>query len=412
MPSKSPATKSHSKKNLTTTKPKNINVNVVNDVLIDSNENINKSIKNGATESVAGGNTIIPPATLEDKIVKLLSKTLAKPKREYGPQSRHWCFTLFKYNVTDFSAMILDDNILSIRCQEEVCPTSNREHIQGYCILKKIKRMSYLQNVFNEKCHMSVCFNGQGAYNYCLKDETRKPNGMRWDTMDIKDIKKPKRQLLQIQIDDFYPWEWAIWNIWLSEPNHRALYWFYSELGNLGKSYFVNYFIDNFPDEVLFFEKGKYEDLCFAITEKDMNLVKLVIWDMPKTCNGYICSMIIEALSNGRVRSTKYEGKFVRFAPVHVFCLGNSYPAEKDNLMPDRWHIAEITSKEEDLKWEDPKDSEKWELELTTCRECNIEMYKCVAEKKGFTCKPCWKSKMEEFENENLFSNDNIYTDG
>jgi len=64
---------------------------------------------------------------------------------------------------------------------------------------------------------------------------------------------------------------------------------------------------------------------------------------MPRKCRGTVSTMTIESVLNGRIRSTKYEGAFVRFAPVHILVFSNFLPDCEEDLSTDRWKITEIT---------------------------------------------------------------------
>jgi len=125
--------------------------------------------------------------------------------------------------------------------------------------------------------------------------------------------------------------------------NHRKIHWRWTDKGNVGKSRVTTYLYDNYPGEVVIFDKGEYGDLCYAITEADMRYVKTIIWDMPRGCGGHISFMMLEALSNMRIRSTKYKGGFKRFPPCNLIVVSNSPPASLHDLSGDRWDIIEWT---------------------------------------------------------------------
>lgn len=266
------------------------------------------------------------------------------PLSSTGPQSKHWCFTLFQYTCESVSAFLLDENIEYYKCQEEVCPTTKKDHIQGYIILKKIKRRGYIWGLTGVKNHCKPCWSGKGSFTYCMKDDTRKPNGMSWDNMPIESVKKDKNPIRQITKEQFTPYQKQWYKLYNSTMSNRKVWWFWESIGKIGKSAFVNYIIDNHPGEYVFFDGGKYEDLMMVIAETNMDNVRAVLWDMPRATKGKISERAIESLQNGRIRSTKYEGGFKRFGDVHIIIWSNHHPCceVEENLSADRWNIIEL----------------------------------------------------------------------
>lgn len=88
-------------------------------------------------------------------------------------QSRRWCFTSYSDKVN-----IKTDNIDYIIYQHEICPTTNKQHKQGYlvttnkCAFKTVK--SYFDD---EKIHIERAIGThEQCIKYCSKTETRKPD--------------------------------------------------------------------------------------------------------------------------------------------------------------------------------------------------------------------------------------------
>jgi len=98
-------------------------------------------------------------------------------KSSKGPQSKHWCLTWYNYTCEAVNEFLLDENIEYYKMQEEICPSTKRDHVQGYIILKKIKRRGYIWDLTGQKNHCNPCWNGKGSFDYCMKDDSRKPNG-------------------------------------------------------------------------------------------------------------------------------------------------------------------------------------------------------------------------------------------
>lgn len=276
----------------------------------------------------------------ESVILKIPPKAMKEGK---GPQTKHWCFTLYNVKKKEFDEILMDERIHYIKAQEEICPETKRDHIQGYIIFKKKQYRSIFYTLTGQKPHCNPCWSGEGSFTYCMKEESRKPEGGIWNTMPKEAIKKDKRPLFQIT--ELRPHQKQWYDIFLSEPEPRGkLYWWWEATGNIGKSVFVNYLIDNHPNEMVFFDGGDYKDLMMVISETNMDQVRAIVWDMPRETRGKISTRACEAMMSMRIRSMKYEGGFKRFAPVHIMVFSNNYPISdiEDTLSSDRWVIEEI----------------------------------------------------------------------
>lgn len=93
--------------------------------------------------------------------------------------ARHFCFT--DYDVRDYRTIITEDtfkeSIIFMCWQTEVCPTTGKEHNQGYIHLKKPSRFSFIKKLLNSKSiHLAECRgSAQSNLDYCSKAESRKP---------------------------------------------------------------------------------------------------------------------------------------------------------------------------------------------------------------------------------------------
>ena len=125
-------------------------------------------------------------------------------------QSRNWCFTSFDLDFDPRST----DAIYGI-WQVEVCPDTERQHLQGYLEFSSGKRLSRLKK-YNKHVHWeSRRGTREQARDYCKKDETRLQNtepteigewreqGRRTDLHQLaEDIKE--RQLTRQQVAEEY----------------------------------------------------------------------------------------------------------------------------------------------------------------------------------------------------------------
>ncbi len=92
-----------------------------------------------------------------------------RKKRNQGPQSKHWCFTINNYTRED--EHLISDNLGLIHyviMQKEVGEEGTK-HIQGYCIFKKIQYMTGAKKLF-PRAHLEIKRGTiDEAVHYCKK---------------------------------------------------------------------------------------------------------------------------------------------------------------------------------------------------------------------------------------------------
>lgn len=95
---------------------------------------------------------------------------------------RNFCFTSYDLNVGEyFSVCDLPPSIKYLVYQQEVCPETKRDHIQGYCELTKQLTLEDVKVLFNDLALHVEQRKGTAAQaaDYCKKDNTYKPGGLR-----------------------------------------------------------------------------------------------------------------------------------------------------------------------------------------------------------------------------------------
>lgn len=92
--------------------------------------------------------------------------------------SRDFCFTSYKLDSLIHFQSLSDkekEKVRSLIAQHEICPDTQREHIQGFVIFNTPQRVSALQRLLNDKCHVEARKGSkQQAADYCRKEESRK----------------------------------------------------------------------------------------------------------------------------------------------------------------------------------------------------------------------------------------------
>ena len=98
-------------------------------------------------------------------------------------QTRNWCFTLFHYEsvLSTLRELQNNNNIKHCVFQEEICPETQRKHIQGHLCFKEKVTMKYIKNLLcTESIHLEK-MKGKPieSYAYCTKDDTHPKDGIR-----------------------------------------------------------------------------------------------------------------------------------------------------------------------------------------------------------------------------------------
>ena len=85
-------------------------------------------------------------------------------------KSTRWQFTAYEPQYAMISQC--PPGVHKIGFQDEVCPTTNRNHRQGYIQLKEQQRFSWMRKVF-PGLHVEIARNWQALVAYCKKEATR-----------------------------------------------------------------------------------------------------------------------------------------------------------------------------------------------------------------------------------------------
>lgn len=254
----------------------------------------------------------------------------SQDKKPKDSKCRKWCFTLF--DVSDATKK----TILSMKnCKYifglEVCPSTGREHFQGYFEFKDAKRFSTLKNMF-PSIHLEPARGSmEQNYDYCSKDNKYVTNFILKKNVEIIEwnLDHPLRNWQQKIIDSF------------NKPNYRQITWIFDKKGNNGKSWLCQYILSNYND-CIYFTGGKASDITSQILLCEDFSPKICLFDLPKSSEGMVSYNGIEQCKNGLVNSPKYKGGFKAFGfHPHVIIFANYMP-DQSKLISDRWNIINL----------------------------------------------------------------------
>lgn len=93
-------------------------------------------------------------------------------------QCKAWQLTIFDdAEKEEYIKWTKEEAVQTYAYQEEVCPDTGKEHIQAFIYFNKKVAFGTIKKRL-PTAHISRSNNPQGAFNYCLKQETRKPGGL------------------------------------------------------------------------------------------------------------------------------------------------------------------------------------------------------------------------------------------
>ena len=260
-------------------------------------------------------------------------KSNSSPKQSI--QLLKHCFTYNNYNDNDVELLettfINFSKIKKFVFQREVAPTTGTKHLQGAVWFDKKTRWEELKLPFGNLMRWSKMRNEDACFAYCSKSKTAEPNS----TPYIFGFPKPVKI-----ITDLYKYQRDIELLYFQEPDDRRVHWFWDEAGNIGKSAFCKYMFVKY--KVLFCNGGKAADLINLCFNTNMDEVRCVIWDLPRSTGGNISYNAIESIKNGLICNTKYETGNKVFNPPHIFIFANAPPADRNMLSADRWVVREL----------------------------------------------------------------------
>ncbi len=243
-----------------------------------------------------------------------------------------FCFTKFNYSFDDIELFQCSGPLALYIFQEEICPDTGREHLQGVVRFKKKTRLKTINKLF-PNTHWETCKNRKKSIEYCSKENSRKPGSVVFTNMEIPE------QL--ITLTTLHPWQKDILKITQSKRDDRTVNWFWDHKGNIGKTSFSRWLVIKHK---AFYICGNAVDMKFGladIMEKTKIFPKIVILDIPRDSLG--CSYKgIEQIKNGIFYSTKYKSGMVVFNPPHMIVFANN-PPDEDRMSNDRWMIIELS---------------------------------------------------------------------
>lgn len=292
---------------------------------------------------------------------------------------RNWCFTIFNMDVP--MPPVDTVRVRYIVWQQEVTPTTNVSHIQGYAEFNVPVTMGQCKTIFADPTmHLEIRRGTrQQAREYCMKDDTRVvgtlpsefgvfANAGQHTNLDelYKDIKngasageimenfpslyiRHKHHIDELIVDrnrldnlkrtreDYETVEWREWQREvqdkLEEQAVRQVLWVVDPTGNNGKSFLARYLTSQ---GAFLVRAGKHQDIYHAFTMM-CPCPTMAVFDMTRSSEETIPYSVMESLKDGMIFSSKYQSKVITFTPLKLLVLSNFTPQLTGKLSNDRW---------------------------------------------------------------------------
>lgn len=290
-------------------------------------------------------------------------------------QSSRWVFTLNNYEEADVDRLLeLDTKYIVIGKETG---DSGTPHLQGFVIFRSAKRFAAVKALISDRAHLEPARGtSPQAAEYCKKDGDFSEQGecptagKRSDWDEVRawagglSHPPPKRLLLQ-RFPGLYAryssrlqeivhahlpqpvlttssprggWQADLAERLVQDPSERAIDFLVDPGGGIGKTWFAQYLISKYPDDVQLFRPAKRDDLAHAIDPTK----KIYVFDIPRGQMEYFQYSIVESLKDRTVFSPKYTSqlKVLTHLP-HVLVFSNEEP-DLEKLTSDRYNFIAI----------------------------------------------------------------------
>lgn len=244
----------------------------------------------------------------------------------------------------------------------EEIPDSERDndHIQGFSKLERKQRPSALAKIIRTELEILMkdfSISVQPAHDtnalskYSMKSDTRVNNLVFSDHAIYLGVDLPK-------LENLYPYQKDLYQMCLSKPDDRLIYWIYDKIGNTGKSKFCKFMSYHIKTPKL--DYGKTSDILNLVSKYPNSNAYLfnLTRAKPMQIGEQDLYSTLESCKDGHFCNTKYNTEMVLQNPAHIIVFANHYP--QINLMSlDRWRIMTITEEKKLVPYQKKEEEEE-----------------------------------------------------
>jgi len=254
--------------------------------------------------------------------------------KKQSPVRKNHFFTFFYPEGCDFDKIVVELKRYAYqgKFQTEVCPSTQRKHLQGMLWCKTACRDSVFKTL--KGANFRKLKDVDDVANYCGKDETHdKIFRIAWGYPEPAYVE---------EIERLYSWQEDVVKILAQEPDKRTLHWYWEANGCTGKTTFQKYVFTHYDNVVVL--SGKAADMkqgviCFI--ESNKTTPRIVLINVPRSAQGFVSYTGLEEIKDMFFYSGKYEGGMVCGKPPHIFVFANEEP-DYSKLSLDRFNVRNI----------------------------------------------------------------------
>lgn len=256
---------------------------------------------------------------MDPKGADMEGNTKSAPRR--SNLAKYWCFTGYDMDVSKVSKLLGDVGYYHMGLEK--CPTTGREHLQGFIQARtKIRAPEKFKEL---KFHWELA---KGSKKQNLKYTGKE--GKVYTNIDFVPDPLEGKTLYGFQED--------ILKLIEEEPDDRTIHWFWEPKGCSGKTSLVKSICINRDDVIMV--DGKAADAKFMIAGMKRK-PKVVFMNLARTREDYVSYEAIESIKDGIFASTKYESAMVTMRNPHFIVFANFSP-DVSKMSEDRWRIERI----------------------------------------------------------------------
>ena len=285
--------------------------------------------------------------------------------------TKFWCFTL--NNPTEDDEQIVTDFLSSGDVTYGIigreAGASGTPHLQGFVILDRSRRRSYLVGKF--QAHFTVRYHGstnEQARDYCKKEGDYEEFGefpkvaqgkrndleqvVQWHDAFVQENGRaatPREFALEyplqsirysrmcevlrlrapspcLQVGEPNDWQKDLYDRLEDTADDRTIDFVVDPEGGKGKTWFCRWMMSQKPDKVQILSIAKKEDLAYMLDETKT----IFLFNVPRGQMEYLSYPLLECMKDRMVISGKYGSRLKTWmSPVHVVVLSNEWPEEK-----------------------------------------------------------------------------------
>lgn len=294
--------------------------------------------------------------------------------------SRRWCFTYNNYDAAVerlIVAFFEHEDVTYGIYGRELAPGTGTPHLQGFVVLRRPQRLSFLRNRLGNRGHYErTVSSSHDAAEYCKKDgdyvevgQVPTDQGRRRDLDEFLEwgtefIQRRGRAPTSPEIARERPHEYlryprAInlfanrappavlregvprgWQLELAEEldapaDDRRVIFYVDPEGGKGKSWFQQWYFTKNPEKTQILSIGKRDDLTYMINP----LCSVFFFNIPRQGMQFLQYVVLEQLKDRLVHSHKYQSRIkVLMRNSHVVVFSNEAPP-LDTMSEDRYDI-------------------------------------------------------------------------